>query len=65
MGGWETGMGRFDFRQVEFELSFRIQGKVYSLLPVMYFLYSNFGLVLHQSITPLRTYSMIFSVMRE
>lgn len=49
----------------EFEVTFRIKGKVSSVLLVLQYLYSTYCLFLNQSITPLRTYSMIFSVIRE
>lgn len=65
IGGWETLTGRFDFRQAEFEVSFRIQGKVCNGLTVVHLLYSSCIPALNQSITPLRTHSMFFTITRE
>lgn len=65
MGGWETGMGRFGVRQIEFEVTFRIRVKVSSVLLVMYLLGSTYSVVLNQHISPLRAHCMFFSVIRE
>lgn len=62
VGNWN---GSFSFRQIEFEVPFRIQVKLSSVLPITHLLYSTCGLVLNQSMTPVRTYSMFFSVIRE
>lgn len=62
VGNWN---GSFNLRQIEFEVPFRIQVKLSSVLPITHLLYSTCGLVLNWSMTPLRTYSMVFSVIRE
>lgn len=62
VGNWN---GSFSFRQIECEVPVIIQVKLSSTLPMTHLLYSTCGLVLNQSMTPLRTYSMFFSVMRE
>lgn len=61
-GNWA---GQFGCRQAEFEVSSRIQVKVSNVLPIIHVLYNTGGLVPDQIITPLKTYSMVFSVIRK